>query len=219
MTYPPQQPGPHGQPQPSPYGGQPRPPAYPQQSSYQGLGSYPSGPSDPPPPKKSHIGTIVAIALVALLVLGGGGASVYLLTKKKDNTSNSAPPGQQTPGNTTSSEPTDDNSSTPPPNDTPASVQQAYIEAYESKKFGSVVGGACDAYKEKFGTSTADLEKRLAPYDMKATADGTPEVNGGTASAKIDLELTKGAETKKTKIKIKIIKERGSWKFCGEGEA
>src|SRR5206468_167989 len=75
--------------------------------------------------------------------------------------------------------------------DTPDAVQQAYIDAYQSKKFDTVVSGACDAYKQKFGTDTADLEKQLAPYDIKATADGTPEVDGGTATAKIDLELTK----------------------------
>jgi len=98
-------------------------------------------------------------------------------------------------------------------------VQQAYIQAYESKQFGSVVATACDAYKKKFGTDTSDLEKQLAPYDIKATADGEPTVDGGTATAKINLELTKGADTKRPKIQIKIVKESGSWKFCGEGTA
>src|SRR5690348_4316394 len=85
MTYPPQPPGPYGsQPpdpygqQPGPYGQQPQPDPYSQPTtSYQGLGTYPSGPSEPPPPKKSNTGTIIAIVLVALLVLGGGGAAVY----------------------------------------------------------------------------------------------------------------------------------------------
>ena len=242
MTYPPQQPGPYGPPdpygqqQPGPHGGQPpprdpygRPPPsdpHGQQSSYQGLGSYPTGPSEPPPPKKSNTGTIVAIVLVALLVLGGGGAGVYFLTKKKDDTSNSASNNTQT--TTTQPDPTSPDDTASPStsetpsskgSDTPAGVQEAYIAAYESKKFGSVVASACDAYKKKFGTDTTDLEKQLADYDIKATADGAPEVDGGTATAKINLELTKGAETKTPKIKIKIVKESGSWKFCGEGEA
>ena len=243
MTYPPQQPGPHGpqQPpgpygqQPGPYGGQqpprdpygqsppPPPDPYGQQSSYQGLGTYPTGPSEPPPPKKRNTGTIVAVVLVALLVLGGGGASVYLLTKKKDDPSNSASTNQTGTPKPTATSNDDSTSTSETPNskgsDTPDGVQQAYIAAYESKKFGSVVASACDAYKKKFGTDTADLEKQLADYDIKATADGTPQVDGGTATAKINLELTKGAETKKPKIQIKIVKESGSWKFCGEGEA
>lgn len=243
MTYPPQPPGPYGsQPPPDPYGQQPGPyggpPPPPQpdpfrpQSSYQGLGSYPTGPSEPPPPKKSNTGTIVAIVLVALLVLGGGGTAVYFLTKKKDDNSNSASNNQ--PGdNTSTSSPrtsgsqggssgdTSSEEQTPSPrgSDSPAEVQQAYIAAYEAKRFTNVVNSACDAYKKKFGTDTTDLEKQLAPYDIKATADGTPQVDGSTATAKINLELTKGSETKKPKIQIKIVKESGSWKFCGEGEA
>jgi hypothetical protein len=248
-----QPPGPYGQ-QPGPYGGPPRDPygapppqdpygprppqdpygtpppppdPYGQQSSYQGLGSYPSGPSDPPPPKKSNTGTIVAIVLVALLVLGGGGTAVYFLTKKKDDTSNSASNNGNQQTDSAKPKPTEDKNAngettTEPPakgSDTPAEVQQAYIEAYQNKQFGSVVASACDAYKKKFGTDTTDLEKQLAPYDIKATADGAPSVDGASATALIDLELTKGAETKKPKIKIKIVKESGSWKFCGEGEA
>lgn len=225
MSYPPQQPDPYGQPhghQPSPYGGSPPQPEPRHQSSYQGLGTYPTGPSEPPPPKKSHTGTIIAIALVALLVLGGGGTAVYLITKKKDDNSTSAS-NQQT---STSTPGSDDRSTTSVPetpsdrgSDSPAEVQQAYIQAYESKQFGSVVNSACDAYKKKFGTDTGDLERQLAPYDIRATPDGAPEVDGGSATARINLELTKGAEIKKPQIKIKIVKESGSWKFCGEGEA
>lgn len=238
MTYPPQQPGPYGSQPPDPYGQQPGP--YGQQppqpdpysqptTSYQGLGTYPTGPSAPPPPKKSNTGTIIAIVLVALLVLGGGGAAVYFLTKKKDDSTTSASGNQS--GNTSTAGPTssgspDSSDDTKSPTDTPtgrgadspAEVQQAYIEAYESKKFGPVVNSACDAYKKKFGTDTTDLEKQLEPYDIKASADGAPEVAGSTATAKINLQLTKGTETKTPKIKIKIVKESGSWKFCGEGE-
>jgi hypothetical protein len=239
MTYPPQQPDPYGSQQPpdpygqrpSPYSGQPpQSDPFRQQSGYQGLGTYPTGPSEPPPPKKSNTGTIIAIVLVALLVLGGGGTAVYFLTKKKDDSSTSASNNQ--PGNTNTSSPKtsggqggsdDTTSASEPPSgrgsDSPDEVQQAYIAAYESKKFGPVVNSACDAYKKKFGTDTTDLEKQLAPYDIKATADGTPSVDGSTATAKINLELTKGSETKKPKIQIKIVKESGSWKFCGEGEA
>ena len=246
MTYPPQQPGPYGsqQPpepygqQPGPYSGPPTPPQpdpYRQPSSYQGLGTYPTGPSEPPPPKTSNTGTIIAIVLVALLVLGGGGAAVYFLTKKSDDNSNSASNNQpggsggsggSTPtsggqggGNGGSETSSSEETPSPRGSDSPAEVQQAYIQAYESKKFTSVVDSACDAYKKKFGTDTTDLEKQLAPYDIKATADGSPQVDGSTATAKINLELTKGAETKKPKIQIKIVKESGSWKFCGEGEA
>jgi hypothetical protein len=162
--------------------------------------------------------------VIAVLVLGGGGAGAYFLFKKKDDSSTSA--NQQNnaprPNDRNGSNPGDE-ANQPPKEPTsgesdPSGVQQAYIEAYESKNFESVLNSACDAYKKKFGTSTTELEKQLAPYDIKATADGEPEVAGATAVAKINLEMTKGSETRKPKIQIKIVKESGKWKFCGEGE-
>src|ERR1700754_1102671 len=148
MTYPPQQPGPYGQ---DPYGQQqpPQTPPYGGQSSYQGLGSY--GPPPPPPPKKPHTGMIVAIVLIVLLVLGGGGVAVGVRTKNDD--SNSAPDGKttdQSSPESTSDEPTDGTDPTEPTGDTgdqgtgdasntPDDVRDAYMEAYESKSFSSVV--------------------------------------------------------------------------------
>jgi hypothetical protein len=200
-----QQPGPYGQPQPDPYG-----PSTP----YQGLGGYPGGP--PPPPPKKNTTMVVVVVVVALLVLGGAGAAIYFLTK--DDKSNSAGSTPQT----TAPKATDDRPSetkAKESSNTPESVQQAYIDAYESKSFSTVVDSACQAYKEKFGTDTAELEQQLAPYDITATAAGDPKVTGTSATARIDLELTKGAETKTPKIEIKIVKEGGQWRFCGEGEA
>lgn len=225
MTYPPQ-PGPYGPQQPGPYGQpQPQDPYAQQQSSYQGLGTYAGGPGGPPP-QRTNTGKIVAVIVIALLVLGGGGAGVYFLTKNKnsDNTTAATDNKQDNtprPNESNGSGPISDDK---PPQPTggssdPAGVQQAYIDAYESKRFDDVLNSACDAYKKKFGTNTKDLETQLAPYDIKATADGKPEVTGGTATAKINLELTKDGETKTPKIKIKIVKESGKWKFCGEGEA
>ncbi len=216
MTYPPQ-PGPYGSPQPGPYG----PPPPPQQPAYQGLGTYSGDPGGPPPPRR-NIAKIVAVIVIAVLVLGGGGAGVYFLTKNKgDDANTGAQENQPRPNDSNGSGPIDDK---PAPEQSggstdPAGVQQAYVEAYETKQFDDVVNSACDAYKKKFGTNTQDLETKLAPYDIKATADGKPEVTGGTATATIDLELTKDGETKTPKIKIKIVKESGKWKFCGEGEA
>jgi hypothetical protein len=220
MSYPPQP----GQQPPGRYG----PPPSPQPTSgYQGLGAFDSGPQGPQPPtyKKSNSGKIVAIVVIALLVLGGGGVGAYFLLKKDDKQDTAANNDQQN-----APRPNDRNGSNPSDNDNqpskepsggsndPAGVQQAYIEAYESKKFDTVLDSACEAYKKKFGTSTAELEKQLAPYDIKASADGEPEVSGASATALINLEMTKGSETKTPKIKIKIVKESGKWKFCGEGE-
>lgn len=234
MTYPPQQPGPYGQ---GPYGQQP-PGPYGHQSSYQGLGGFPgSGPGGFPggpggvPPKKSNTRMIIAVVVVAVLVVGGAGTAIFLLIKGGDNKSNTAT--DNTPKATgAGTKPSDDrepsDKSTPSSKRTgsngeqasgPTEVQQAYINAYESKDFDPVVNSACKAYKEKFGTDTTKLEDQLAPFDIKATADGEPEMSGSSALAKIDLELTKGSETKAAKIKIKIVKESGEWKFCGEDEA
>ncbi len=231
MTYPPQQPGPYGQdpygqqqppPQTPPYGGQPQTPPYGGQSSYQGLGSY--GPPPPPPPKKRNTGMIVAIVLIVLLVLGGGGVAIFVLTKGDDKnnaaddkaTTSSADEPTDTTGETTE-ETTDDNPSGA--TNTPDDVRDAYMQAYESKSFTSVVDSACAAYKSKYGTDTSSLEKTLEPYDITATANGEPDVNGNTATANIDLELAQGGTTEKPSIFIKIVEEDGEWRFCGEGEA
>jgi hypothetical protein len=229
MTYPPQQPGPYGQdpygqqqppPQTPPYGGQS---SFPGQSSYQGLGSY--GPP-PPPPKKRNTGMIVAIVLIVLLVLGGGGVAVYVLTKGDDKNNEAdggksgdktTPPSSEEPTGDSTEETTEDNPGGA--SNTPDDVRDAYMDAYETKSFSSVVNDACAAYKSKYGTDTSSLEKTLEPYDITATASGEPDVNGNTATANIDLQLSQGGTTEKPSIFIKIVEEDGQWRFCGEGEA
>jgi hypothetical protein len=222
MTYPPQQPGPYGQ---DPYGQQ-QPPQTPPYggSSYQGLGSY--GPT-PPPPKKRNTGMIVAIVLIVLLVLGGGGVAVYVLTKgdNKDNASDggkkttSPSTGAQTSDETTTEETTTDPNDPNNASNSPDDVRDAYMQAYESKSFASVVNTACAAYKSKYGTDTSKLEATLQPYTITATPNGDPKVNGNTATANIDLQLSQGGTTEKPSIFIKIVEEDGQWRFCGEGEA
>jgi hypothetical protein len=237
---PPQSP-PYGQPQQPPYGGQPSPPygqpqvpPYGGQSAYQGLGYGGSG-QPPEPPKKRNTGMIVAIVLIALLVLGGGGVALYFVTKDDDKQtageSNTGPSESEsqspseddpTPSDdaTGEDEPTDDGGdSGGDASNTPEDVRQAYMDAYESKSFGDVVASACAAYKSEYGTDTSDLETQLAPFDITATADGEPEVNGNTATANIDLQLSKGGTTEKPSIFIKIVEEDGEWRFCGEGQA
>jgi hypothetical protein len=219
MTYPPQQPGPYGQ---DPYGQQqpPQTPPYGGQSSYQGLGSY--GPP-PPPPKKSNTGMIVAIVLIVLLVLGGGGVAFWVLNKDDNkNTSadadkTSSPASGEEP--TGSDTPTEETTDEPSTSNTPDDVRDAYMEAYETKSFGAVVASACAAYKSKYGTDTSSLEKTLEPYEITATAEGEPDVNGNTATADIKLELSQAGTTERPSIFIKIVEEGGEWRFCGEGEA
>jgi hypothetical protein len=225
MTYPPQQPGPYGQ---DPYGQQPpQTPPYGGQSSYQGLGSY-GPPPPPPPPKKRNTGMIVAIVLIVLLVLGGGGVAVWVLTKKDDSNNasddkktdqSSSPSSEEQP--TESGDPTNDGGlgGDGDASNSPDDVRDAYMEAYETKSFTSVVSSACAAYKSKYGTDTADLEKTLEPYDITATASGDPDVNGNTATANIDLALAHDGTTERPSIFIKIVEENGEWRFCGEGEA
>lgn len=195
MTYPPQRPRPgpyhpYGQQQASqPYG------SHGQQTGYPGPGGYPgdSGYPGDEPPRKGRTGLIVAIVLVAVLVLGGAGAAIYFVTTGDDASGDSAKNG-------------------------PSAVTEAYIEAYETKSFGSVVNSACSAYKEKHGTQTTKLEQTLRPYDIKAKAEGEPDVSGSTATAKIELELTKDGKTERPKIQITIVKEAGEWRFCGENK-
>lgn len=228
MTYPPQQPGPYGQ-QPDNSGGygyqqQPggygQPDPYTQQTQYQGLGGFPGG---PPPPPKSSTGKIVAVVVIALLVLGGAGVGVYFLTKDSGNTtagpeqtSSAAPPETETSQRTTTSRRT---TSSAPDTAGPQEVVDAYVRAYETKQFSSVTTQACDAYKKKYGTDTTELEGKLADFDITAKASGEPKVTGSSATAEIDLTLTKGTESKDASIRIKIVKESGDWKFCGEEAA
>jgi hypothetical protein len=149
--------------------------------------------------------------VVAVLVLVGAAVGIYLLTGDDS--------GNTTPNDTVNTTSGGQTTSASGDADGPRAIQQAYMTAYETKSFGSVVDNACEAYLSKFGKDTSELEQQLAPYDIEATADGKPEVTGSTAVAKIDLKLTKGAETKTPKIQIRIVKEGGKWKFCGEGEA
>lgn len=223
MTYPPpQQPGQFGQ------------------SSYQGLGSFSGGQGEPP---KRNTGRIIAIVVIAVMVLGGGGVATYFLTRGGDNPSDStsAEKSNDDGGKNTSSDnrPSDDassdrdqdsggsggdsdNSGDSDASNSPEDVRDDYMAAYENKDFADVVDDACAAYKTKFGVDTSELEEQLEPYDITATPDGDAEVDDkhpDTASAKIDLSLVGEDETQEPKILIKIVQERGKWRFCGEGTA
>lgn len=218
MTYPPQQPDPYG-PQ-GPYGQQPDP--FAGQSAYQGLGGYPGG-GEPPAPKNT--GKIVAIVTIAVLVLGGGGAAAYFLTKGDEKPSSAAPTSSETkPEPSGTDEPSETKSTKPGAGNTPATspedIVAAYITAYEKKDFSTVTAEACEPYKNKYGTDTSSLEDKLSKYEVKGTAKGEPEVKGSVATAEIDLVLTpETGEPKPAHIRIKIVKEDGVWRFCGEETA
>ncbi|MFC5289806.1 hypothetical protein ACFPM7_22360 [Actinokineospora guangxiensis] len=221
MTYPPQQPGPYGGPPPPGYGQGPWQP----QGGYQGgFGTQPFPAQQPsePPRGGGNTGKIVAIVLMALLVIGGTGVGVYFLTRESGN--QAAPPNTPPPV-TTTTEPATDTSSPAAttdedPADTgPATVVEEYISAYETKRFSAVTGQACKAYKKKYGTNTAQLEDQLAQYTITGSAQGEPEIKGEVATARIALELTSDTDVKNVDIEIKIVKEDGEWRFCGEETA
>jgi hypothetical protein len=225
MTYPPQQPGPYGQQPPQgPYGQQPDP--FGAQPPYQGFGGYPGG-GEPPAPKNT--GKIVAIIAIAVLVLGGAATGVYFLTKGDDKGSTAAPTSSEPKAEPSGSEePTKSESKKPSPTsgsssggaNSPEKIVEAYISAYQEKDFSKVTAEACDAYKKKYGTDTSKLEGELSKYEVKGEAKGEPEVKGSIATAEIDLELTpEGGEPKPAHIRIKIVKEDGAWRFCGEETA
>lgn len=223
MTYPPQQPGPYGQQPPQgPYGQQPDP--YGNQPPYQGFGGYPGGGE---PPRPNNTGKIVAIIAIAVLVLGGAATGVYFLTKGDDKGGTSAPGTSAPQAETSEGKPKETKSSKetttsakPSAAGGPEEVVDAYIDAYENKDFSRVVEQACDAYKKKYGTDTSELESQLAKFEVKGEAKGAPEVKGSTATAEIDLELTEaGKAPKPAHIRIKVVKEDGGWRFCGEETA
>jgi hypothetical protein len=171
---------------------------------------------------------IVAIVLIVLLVVGGGGVALLVLNKDDDKNNAST---TNTEESTSKSEPEESEGDTPPTEEepteeegsgeasnSPEDIRQAYMEAYESKSFGSVVNDACASYKKKYGTDTSKLEEQLADFTIEATAKDDLDISGSTATANIDLTLTQGTESKPAKIFIKIIEEDGAWRFCGEGE-
>jgi hypothetical protein len=226
MTYPPQQPGQ----QPGQYGQQP-----PQfgQSSYQGLGSFSGGQGGPP--KKRNTGMVVAIVAIAVMVLGGGGVATYFLTKGDDeptgnaSSERSSEAGSEDTGSddragadASSDRDQDQGSDESDASNTPDDVRDDYMAAYENKDFGDVVDSACTAYKDKFGVDTSGLEDKLADYDISATPDGDAEIDDkhpDAATAKIDLKLVGNGRTQEPKILIKIVREDGKWRFCGEDAA
>jgi hypothetical protein len=218
MTYPPQQPGPYGGPPPPGYGQGPWQP----QGGYQGgFGTQPfpaQQPGPPEPPRGGNTGKVVAIVLMALLVVAGTGVGVYFLTRESGNQAAQ----QNTPPPVTTAE-----TSAPPTSDEddadtgagPAAVVEEYISAYETKRFSAVTGQACRAYKKKYGTNTAQLESQLARYTITGSAQGEPVIRGDVATARIALELSSDTDVKNVDIEIKIVKEDGEWRFCGEETA
>ncbi|GAA4421189.1 hypothetical protein ACFQV2_16105 [Actinokineospora soli] len=210
MTYPPQPPGPYGGPPPPGYGQEPWRQQGPYQGQYQGghpTQPFPSAPQ--PPPRQSNTGKVVAIVLMATLLLGGVGVGVYFLTRD--------------PGEGAAAAPTTTRTTAPPSQDDsgpgPEALVEEYITAWETKSFAAVTAEACGAYKKKYGTDTAKLEAELAKYEITGTADGEPEVKGDVATARIALKLKSGADVKDVDIEIKIVKEDGEWRFCGEETA
>ena len=69
----------------------------------------------------------------------------------------------------------------------------------------------------RYGTDTSSLEQSLAPYEITATAGGSPEVTDDTAIAVIDLKLSTEDSTERRSILVKIVLADGEWRFCGEG--
>ncbi|MGX7828358.1 hypothetical protein ACTG9Q_25035 [Actinokineospora sp. 24-640] len=200
MTYPPQQPGPYGGPPPQGYGHHPW------------QGQHPGGYPPPPPPEEPqrNVGKIVAIVAIAVLLVGGVGAGVYFLTREAGPTmsADSTAPG---PASTSEAE--------QEPAVGPEAVVEEYITAYETKSFAAVTEEACAAYKKKYGMNTAQLESQLAKYAITGTAQGAPVIKDEVATARIALELADGADVNNVDIEIKIVKEDGEWRFCGEETA
>jgi hypothetical protein len=99
----------------------------------------------------------------------------------------------------------------------PDGVREAYMAAYENHDFGAVVGDACSTYKREFGMDTSTLEQNTRPFQITATAVGEPAFRGNAATANIDLDLSRAGTSERVPIFIRMEKEDGVWRFCGEG--
>lgn len=210
MTYPPQQPGPHGGPPQPGYGLDP----WHQQAAHQGGYHTQPFPAQPPEPPR-NTGKVVAIVLMAVLLLGGIGFGFYFLSRDSGGSQADAPPAPPpAPTTTTASDANEPGSGAGP-----AAIVEEYITAYETKSFAAVTNQACRAYKKKYGTDTAPLENQLERYTITGAAQGDPEVKGDVATARIALQLNSETDVKNVDIEIKIVKEDGEWRFCGEETA
>lgn len=196
----------------------------------------PTGPFGPPPPPRRKTVRIVLIAVAVVLAVAAAGIVAYALTRTAGSptaapTTTSSPTTSRT---TASSEPSRPSTTRPestepgfpssssasgPLGKDPESVVDAYVLAYQTNDFGPVTQAACSAYKEKYGTDTSEAEEKLEGFTVTASADGAPDIDGDTASAKITLELVRAGERKTATIEIKIVEEAGEWKFCGEQAA
>lgn len=213
MTYPPQQPGPYGGPPQPGYGQDP----WRQQPPYQGGYHTQPFPAGQPPEPPRNTGKVIAIVLMSVLLLGGAAVGVYFFVRDSGGEQSDAAPTPTTAPPTTAPTTTDPADGEPVAG--PAAIVEEYITAYETKSFAAVTGEACKAYKRRYGTDTAQLENQLARYTITGSAQGEPEVKGDVATARIALELNSEADVKNVDIEIKIVKEDGEWRFCGEETA
>ncbi|PPK71024.1 hypothetical protein V5P93_002882 [Actinokineospora auranticolor] len=152
----------------------------------------PRYPGATPPPRRRSALRVLLIAAVALVLVVGAGVGVYYLSRDRG-----APPEPERASG-------------------PETVRDMYMGAYEAKHFDDVLAEACEAYRTRFGTTAEELERGLADYDVTARADGEPKVDGEKATARIALVLDQGGRTKNAHIEIKMVKEDGRWRFCGE---
>ena len=189
MTYPPQQPGPYGQPT---YGQQP---GYPGADAY---GGYLGGPGGQPP-KKRNTGMIVTVAVVVVLVLAGAAVGIYLLIK--DDGGNSAKPGSAVPTGVSPPQSADPSTPTEGGDAEIVRVAQSYAEAVNTRQESTAKELTCDK------TGPGVLYQSTAS-GQKVQVTSRPKMSGSD-SAFIDFGVsTSGNEP----IGIPILLENnGGW--------
>jgi hypothetical protein len=190
MTYPPQQPGPHGQQQPDPYGQQPGwPGGYQQQPPPPGYG-YPG--SQPP---KNRTPLIVGLSVLGVLLVGGVVTTVVLLNKGDSSAGGSG-------STSTSAEP-----DTKSPEDVVAKV----IAAIDEKDSSAAIATLCHGASKQ---PAFELDKVPSDVTLKASQSGKVTESKGTARARLSIAVTERSSSKPGSLSMTLNLKQDGDKWC-----
>lgn len=208
MTYPPQQPGPHGHqgswgPAPGPFPPPPGPPAPlpPPQAPPWLIGDEHGFPSFEPEPTRSRTGIVVALVVMGLLLLGGGGLAVWALSGDEDRRDGGGGEARAVA------------------EDYVAELEKTVNTEITDIDLSAMEGLTCSGDFERMDREIGDAQTAARSGSAPATQDGTMEV-GMTdfrdtgEGASFTLTQTRDGE-RGPDMEMVVAREGGEWKVCG----
>lgn len=207
MTYPPQQPGPHGQqnqwgqPQPGQFPPQQQPPSQAPPWVAGGGGGYPGFDQQP---RKSKGPKIALVVILVLLVLGGGGFGAWMLLNKDDDTKNTGGGGDGGGDARAAAE------------TYVRELQTAINTKIENIDLSALEPVTC---ADEFKLMEKQIGQAQQDGDVAGGDPGSVEVglkDFTSSGEKASFLLTQTVEGKKAPDhEMSVAKENGDWKVCG----